>query len=203
VAPWKLPLIVAAIAVPIAASFVLVGPGLGLAMGSLVAVSIVAVAVSQRPRGQIGRDPGEDGRRLLVVVSHPVEDPDAIREIAAEASGGGRRAAAEVLVLAPVRIGFLDRWASDLEGARQQAQDRLVLTVASLAKVGVAAEARVGDEDLVQAVEDQLGSFPASEVILATGDDDEDPAGAAAAAELDSRLRAGFRRLVVSDRADR
>ena len=200
--PWKLPLIVAVIVVPVAASFLLAGPGIGVAIGALAAVAIVAVAVSQRPRGGIGRAPSEDGRRLLLVVSRPVEDPDALREIAAEARAGERRAA-EVLVLAPARLGFLDRWASDVEGARRQAQERLVLTVASLAKVGVAAEARVGDEDLVQAVEDQLGSFPASEVILATGDDDEDPAGAAAAAELDSRLRAGFRRLVVSDRAGR
>ncbi len=199
--PWKLPLIVAAIAVPIAASFLLVGPALGAAVGALAAVAIVAVAVSQRPRGRIGRPPGEDGRRLLLVLSQPVEDPDALREIAVEAGAGERRA--EVLVLAPARIGFLDRWASDVEAARRAAQERLVLTIASLAKVGVAAEARVGDEDLVQAVEDQLGSFPASEVILATGDDDEDPAGAAAAAELGSRLRAGFRRLVVSGRAGR
>lgn len=201
-APWKLPLIVAAIAVPVAAAFLLLGPGFGFAIGALVAVAIVVIAVAQRPRGSIGRAPGAEDRRLLLVVSCPVEDPDALREIAAEA-GGGEGRTAEVMVLAPARIGFLDRWASDLEGARRQAQERLVLTVASLAKVGVAAEARVGDEDLVQAVEDQLGSFPASEVILATGDDDEDPAGAAAAAELDSRLRAGFRRLVVSGRAGR
>lgn len=200
--PWKLPLIVAAIAVPVAASFLLAGPALGVAVGALVAVAIVAVAVAQRPRGGIGPAPGADGRRLLLVLSQPVDDPDALREIAVEA-GAGERRAAEVLVLAPARIGFLDRWASDVEAARRQAQERLVLTVASLAKVGVVAEARVGDEDLVQAVEDQLGSFPASEVILATGDDDEDPAGAAAAAELDSRLRAGFRRLVVSGRAGR
>ncbi len=196
--PWKLPLIVAAIAVPIAAAFLAGGPAVGAAVGALVAVAIVAVAVARPPRGQIGTPAAEGARRLLVVVSRPVEDPDAIREIAVEAGSAGPAEAAEVLVLAPARIGFLDRWASDVEGARRQAQERLVLTVASLAKAGVVAEARVGDEDLVQAVEDQLGSFPASEVILATGSDEEDPDGAAAAAELDSRLRAGFRRLVVS-----
>ena len=62
-----------------------------------------------------------------------------------------------------------------------------MITVASLAKAGIAAEARVGDEDLVQAVEDQLRSFPATEVVLATGEADEDPAGEAAAAELEDR----------------
>jgi hypothetical protein len=205
VAPWKLPLIVLAIAVPIVAAFLLGGPGAGVSIGALAAVAIVVAAVRQRPRGRIGRAPQDvAGRRLLLVVSRPVEDPDAIREIAVEAGVQGRPdEAAEVLVLAPARIGFLDRWASDLEGARREAQQSLVLTVASLAKAGVTAEARVGDEDLVQAVEDQLGSFAATEVILATGSDEEDPAGAAAAAELDSRLRAGFRRLVVSGPAAR
>lgn len=197
-APWKLPLIVLAIAVPIAAGFLVGGPGIGVAVGALVAVAIVVVAVRERPRGGIGAAPDEgSGRRLLVVLSRPVEDPDAIREIAVEAGDGEGQA--QVLVLAPAQIGFLDRWASDVEEARRRAQRNLVLTVASLAKAGVAAEARVGDEDLVQAVEDQLGSFPATEVILATGGDEEDPDGAAAAAELATRLRAGFRRLVVSD----
>lgn len=197
-APWKLPVVVLAIAAPVVAGFALGGPGAGLALGALAALAIVAVAVAQRPRGGIGPSPEAARRRLLVVVARPIEDPDAIREIAVEAGAAGAGEAAEVLVLAPARIGFLDRWASDVEDARRQAQERLVLTVASLAKAGVAAEARVGDEDLVQAVEDQLGSFPASEVILATGGDEEDPAAAAAASELEARLRAGFRRLVVS-----
>ena len=78
---------------------------------------------------------------------------------AADLGSGGDDA--DVLVLAPARIGFLDRWASDVEGARQAAQENLVATVAALAKAGVEAEARVGDEDVVQAVEDQLQSFPA------------------------------------------
>ncbi len=199
-APWKLPLIVLAIAVPIAVAFAVGGPGVGVGIGALVAVAIIGVAARQRPRGDIGEAPdGVPGRHLLVVVSRSVEDPDAIHEIAVEAGARSGEEQARVLVLAPAQIGFLDRWASDVEGARRRAQQSLVLTVASLAKAGVDAEARVGDEDLVQAVEDQLGSFPATEVILATGADEEDPAGAAAAAELGDRLRTGFRRLVVSD----
>ena len=65
-----------------------------------------------------------------------------------------------MLVLAPARIRFLDRWASDVEPAREAAQRNLVATVAALAKAGVEAEARVGDEDVVQAVEDQLQTYP-------------------------------------------
>lgn len=55
----------------------------------------------------------------------------------------------------------------------------------------------------MQAVEDQLPSFAATEVILVTGSAGEDPAGEGAAAELEQRLRVAFRRLVVSGPATR
>jgi hypothetical protein len=198
VAPWKLPLIVIAIVVPIVFGIVLAGPEAGLALGALVAVVLVYVAVRMRPRGGIGDSPDPTlRRRLLVVVSRPVEDPVTTAAIAGEAGVDGTRDLAEVRILAPARIGFLDRWASDLEPARREAQKTLVVSVASLAKVGVVAEARVGDEDIVQAVEDQVGSFKATEVVLVTGTDEEDPAAASAAGELADRLRTGFRRLVV------
>jgi hypothetical protein len=199
VAPWKLPLVVTAIAVPIALAFYAGGPGVGVAVGALVAVAIVGVAARERPRGAIGEPRSSaDAPRLLVVVSRLVEDPGAIGEIAGLARGdNGSAGAVEVLVLAPARIGFLDRWASDVEGARREAQQRLVITVASLAKAGIVAEARIGDEDLVQAVEDRFQSFAATDVVLVTGSADEDPAGEAAAVELERRLRAEFRRLVV------
>ncbi len=203
-APWKLPLVVAAIAVPIIAAFY-VSPGLGLAAGALAAVGIVILAARQRPRGAIGREvAGVERRRLLVVVTSPLDNPAAIQEITAIAEGDGEDVGGtDVLVLSPARIGFLDRWASDVEGARREAQRRLVITVASLARAGLAAEARVGDEDLVQAVEDQLESFAATTVVLVTGDREGDPAGEAAAAELAQRLRAEFKRLVVSGPAAR
>jgi hypothetical protein len=199
VAPWKWPLLVLAIVVPIVAAVLLGGPGVGLSIGALVAVVLVYAAVRMRPREGIGEEPDPTvRRRLLVVVSRPVEDPRTTAAIAAEAGIDGSRELAEVMVLAPVRIGFLDRWASDLEPARREAQKALVISVASLAKVGVVAEARVGDEDIVQAVEDQVVGYPATEVVLVTAPDAEDPAAADAATELAARLRTGFRRLVLS-----
>lgn len=194
---WKLPLVVTAIAIPVAVAFVFAGPGLGAAVGALVAVAVVYVAASQLPRERIVSPPATDARRhLLLVVSRPLEG-DAAAAVAARVAPGGEEASAEVLVLAPARIGFLDRWASDLEPARRTAQRNLVLTVAALAQAGIAAEARVGDEDLVQAVEDQLRSFPATEVVLVTGAPAADEAGEAAATELGARLQAGFSRIVV------
>jgi len=120
-----------------------------------------------------------------------------VAAIAREAGDDGSRGEADVLILAPARIGFLDRWASDVEGARRKAQQSLVITVASLAKAGVSAEARVGDEDLVQAVEDQLQSFPATSVVLATAGAEEDPDASDAAQELGSRLQAEFHHLLL------
>jgi hypothetical protein len=198
VTPWKIPLVVTAIAVPIAAGFALVGPAVGLPVGALVAMAIVAIAVGQRPRGAIGPDGAAGVHRALVVVAEPLEDPTAVEEVAAALRGGN--GGAEVMILAPARIGFLDRWASDVEAARRDAQRRLVISVASLAAAGVEAEARVGDEDVVQAVEDQLGTYPANEVILVSASS-EDHAISAAASELRSRLRGKFRWVLIGPAA--
>jgi hypothetical protein len=196
-AAWKLPVIVVALVVPIVAAFALGGGGVGVAVGALTAVALVVVAAQQRPRGPIGSAPAVGARHVLLVVTSAVEEPATVHRIAAAVGiVDGATEEAEVLVLAPAKIGFLDRWASDVEGARQAAQRNLVATVAALAKAGVAAEARVGDEDVVQAVEDQLQSFPASEVVLVSCEDDADRAGAAAA-ELEERLRADFHHLVL------
>ncbi len=187
VKPWKLPLVVAAIAVPIAFAFFFGGPGVGVAIGSFVAVGIVFYAVRARPRGGIGPTPEQvDGQRALVVLADRLEEPQAVERVVGLATGK----TGAVLVLAPAHIGFLDRWASDVEHARREAQKRLVVSVAALAAAGVDAEARVGDEDIVQAVEDQLGSFPATQVILVGAEEDE--AAAQAALELRARLRTSF-----------
>jgi hypothetical protein len=173
-------------------------------VGALSAVGIVFAAVQQKPRGGIGPSPASaDARRVLLVLADPLEDPRAVEQVSRLVAAAGDEA--QVLVLAPAQIGFLDRWASDVEAARRDAQQRLVVSVAALAAAGIQAEARVGDEDIVQAVEDQLGSFPAAEVILVSAreaDTDEDGVAARAARELRARLRTGFH-LVLSDPATR
>lgn len=196
-AAWKLPLIVAAISVPTVAGFLFGGPSVGVAVGALAAATIIVIAARQKPWDPIGRgEPADDRRHVLVVVTGSVEEPAAVGAISREARLEQGAGDAEVLVLAPASIGFLDRWASDVEGARWHAQEKLVGTVAALAKAGIVAEARVGDEDVVQAVEDQLQSYPADEVLLVdTGEGDGGTDEAAA--ELDSRLRTEFHHLVL------
>jgi hypothetical protein len=195
--PWKLPLIVAGIALTVAAGFAIGGPGIGVAVGALVAVAIVVIAVRMSPRGPIASAAGDGLRHVLIVIACPVEDPGAVAAIAREVGIGaeGENGEAEVLVLSPARSTFLDRWAGDLDRARHGAQANLVVTVAALAKAGIAAEARVGDEDLVQAVEDLLQSYAATEVVLVgeAGERDAD----AAASELGERLEAGFHHVAL------
>ncbi|HEV7401156.1 MAG TPA: hypothetical protein VGN84_12935 [Solirubrobacterales bacterium] len=199
-APWKLPLIVVGVVVPIVAAFMVGGPGVGVAVGALAAVAILVVAVGQKPRGPIASAPAEDARRhVLIVAATAVEDPADVGRLADAAELDSSKEGPDVLVLIPARIGFFDRWASDVESARHTAQERLVATVAALAKAGVAAEARVGDEDIVQATEDQLQSYPATEVVLVG---DEEDGFDAAAVELRSRLQAGFREVRLGGRSD-
>jgi hypothetical protein len=191
-AAWKLPLIVAAISLSIVAAFYVGGPGLGMAEGSIVAGIIVLLAVRNPPRPPIVPAQAADEREhLLVVVDEPLEDEVAVERIAAASvppDPAGPEP--EVRVVAPAPCRFLDRWASDTAPGRERAQRNLVLSLASLARAGVDATARVGDEDIVQTVDDQLREYPATEVFLVTA-----AAGGAprpAVDELRSRLRVPF-----------
>ena len=196
--PWTLPFVVAAVVVPVIAGFALGGPPLGLALGALAVGTIIYLTARARPGGRIETAQATDGRRrVLVVISRELEDPAAIDRVADEADLRDGEREVEVRVLAPASTGFLDRWASDTGRARTEAQRKLVIAIAALGRADVDARARVGDEDIVQAVEDQLRSFPASAVVLATGTPEADPAGERAALELESRLEQPFSRVVI------
>jgi hypothetical protein len=194
--PWKLPLIVGAIVLPIVGSIYLGGPPAGFAAGALAVVVLLVIAARQRPLGPIGELPQDGRHHLLLVVASPIEEPSAVRRVTT-AAGLEPGSDAEVRVLAPARIGFLERWTSDVQGARDLAQRNLVATVAALAKEGIEAEARVGDEDFVQAVEDQLQTYPADEVVLVSADPSASAEAAPAVRELGSRLRAEFHHVVL------
>jgi hypothetical protein len=193
IAAWKLPLIVAAIAVAIIGAFYVGGPGLGMAEGSIVAGIIVVLAVRNPPLRPIVPAAAADRREhLLVVVDEPLEDSTAVERIAAASAPlHAEEPEPEVRVVAPTRNRFLDRWASDTRPARDRAQRSLVLSLASLARAGVDATAKVGDEGIVQTVTDQLRTYPATEVFLVTGTTTD----GAETDELRSRLHAPFHHL--------
>ena len=194
-AAWKLPLIVAAICVSIVAAFYVGGPGMGMAEGSIVAGVIVVMAVRKPPlRPIVPARAGDSREHLLVVVDEPLEDTTAVERIAAASVPlDPAEPEPEVRVVAPAHNRFLDRWACDTGPGRDRAQRSLVLTLASLARAGVAATARIGDEDIVQTVTDQLREYPATEVFLVT--DAASDSATVAVEELRSRLHAPFHHL--------
>jgi hypothetical protein len=194
-AAWKLPLIVSAIVISIVGGFYLGGPGLGMAVGALAASAIIVIAVRKPPPHPIVPAPIPDSREhLLVVIDEPPTDSATVERIAAALTPTDpSQPAAEVRVVTPTYNRFLDRWASDVAPGRDRAQRSLVLTLASLAQVGVAATARIGDEDIVQTVADQLQEYPATEVFLVT--EGASSSAISAAEELRSRLHAPFHHL--------
>ena len=174
---WQPPAILLAVIVPAAAGFAVGGPGLGISIAGLSLVALAVVAMLVVPRDPIGRKPHpEVARRLLVVTTFPIEDERSIQRVADEVRLGFDENDSEVRILTPAANTLLRRWATDLERSRDRAQRDLVVSVASLTLAGVEATARVGDEDLVQAVEDELATFNATEVFLLTRGSPDSPA---------------------------
>ena len=171
---WTLPFVVLALIAPSAGAFALVGPQLGLAVGALTAAAVVFAAARIRYDEPIAVAAPPDSRyRLLVVASRALEHPEALARIARIAAEGERARKGEgepqVLVLAPARSSALARWASDVEPARSSARDALAVSLGSLAAAGLDGAGRVGDGDVVQAIEDELHSFAADEVAILPG----------------------------------
>jgi predicted TIM-barrel enzyme len=88
-----------------------------------------------------------------------------------------------------------------LRKARERAQRDLVISVATLALSGVAADAHVGDEDVGQAIEDELSEFDATEVYLVTAE--TGPEADQAVLRLADRVVPPLRPIHVSSPGDR
>jgi hypothetical protein len=104
------------------------------------------------------------GRRILVISNETVTGAvlhQAIRFRAHNVAG-------EVLVVAPALNSRLRHWMSDVDGARQSAEDRLQACLKRLVAAGIRARGEIGDDDPLQAIADALSVFPADEIIIAT-----------------------------------
>lgn len=190
--PWWLPLLVLAIALPITAGFLLGGPGIGVAVGALVGVAMLVVVARMRPQEQIEVARAEDSRRrLLVTALAAIEEPETAAEVIEAAGvrpGTVGAGAVEILVLAPASNTPLAHWASDVREAREAAQRRLTLSLATLAAARLEARGQVGDTDPVQAVEDTLRVFPADAAVLVVPPVEGEGEAARTLATLRSRL---------------
>jgi hypothetical protein len=192
--PWLLPPLVLLLIAPPIGGFALGGPPLGLAIGAIEVAGIIIFAARARFDLPIEVAAGAQGYALLVLALTPVEQPAQAGRIVEIARAGALTAAPEedaepeVLVLAPATNNPLAEWLSDVEEARFDAQRRLALSLGTLAAAGLEARGRVGDPDPVQAVEDELRTFAASELVLVADGDD------GALSELSRRLPLPVRR---------
>jgi hypothetical protein len=103
-------------------------------------------------------------RRILVIANRTCPCPALADEVATRA----RKAATEVLVVAPALNKRLRHWVSDVDAAIAAARERLDRAVANLSERGVAAEGVVGDSDPLLAIEDALAGFEATEIVIST-----------------------------------
>jgi len=141
--------------------------GLGVFLGMLAGVAggiflrnepkVREAAVWERPAGGARR-------HILVVANETVAGRRLLEEIRYRARGYD----AEVLVVAPALTTPARHWASDVDGARAAAQERVDASLVALSAVGVRARGEVGDEDPVQAIEDALRTFGADEIVVST-----------------------------------
>ena len=170
--------------------FAFLGVQGGTLIGSLTVAGIVVWAIRASPDDPIEiAEPGGGVRGgVLVVLLTPIEDPP-VAGVLAAITDPSRREAGEPLLLAPTRLGRLDRFFGDIEAARFESQRVLAVSVATLAAAGIEVEGRVGDADVVLAVEDTLRTYAATEVVvLAVSGDGEKAIG-----ELERRLEIPLR----------
>ncbi len=74
----------------------------------------------------------------------------------------------DVLVVAPALNSRLRHVFADTDGAYAAAEERLAESVEALRAVGIGADGAVGDSDPVQAIEDALAEFEATEIVIST-----------------------------------
>jgi hypothetical protein len=127
-------------------------------------VYLVRARRAEPPRRVAARQGSENVRRILVVANETVGGEPLREEIRRKSEGQEE----QVLVICPALNSPLKHWASDEDGARVQAQQRLDASLARLRALGVAATGEIGDAEPLQAMEDALRLFGADEIIIST-----------------------------------
>jgi hypothetical protein len=115
-------------------------------------------------RTSVAHRGAEDERRILVIANETVGGAELLDVLRRMAEGVRE----EILVVCPALNSVMRTWASDEDGARAAAQQRLDASLAQLAGEGVEARGEVGDGDPLQAMEDALRTFGADEIVIST-----------------------------------
>jgi GABA permease len=141
---------------------------LGFLTFLLLTAAAVAVYLRQRgpapDREHVEVLGGPDERRVLVVANETVEGEELLSTISTLALSERT----QFLVVCPALNSRLKTFTSDEDPAREAAQQRLDVTLARLASVGITARGEVGDGDPLVAVDDAVRTFGPSEIVIST-----------------------------------
>ncbi|HEU4529037.1 MAG TPA: hypothetical protein VFT80_14050 [Actinomycetota bacterium] len=110
-----------------------------------------------------------DECRVLVLANDALADESLVAGRLVEEiqrSTAGYRA--RVNVVCPLHTSTIRHWVSDLDGARAEAKNRVQRAVEVLRVHGCETRGEIGDEDALQAIEDELRTFGADEIIVLT-----------------------------------
>jgi GABA permease len=133
-------------------------------------LSAAAVAVYLRQRGpepeatKVTPLGGPDERRVLVVANETVGGEELLSTISTLALSQQTR----FRVVCPALNSRLKTYTSDEDPAREAAQQRLDVTLARLASVGIEASGEVGDGDPLVALDDAVRTFGPNEIVIST-----------------------------------
>lgn len=101
--------------------------------------------------------------RILVIANETIAGADLHHQIKEMANDG-----AEVTVVAPALSSRLKYAFSDVDGPREEAQQRLDSSIALMAASGIKASGEVGDANPVRAFEDAVALFEPEAVVVST-----------------------------------
>ena len=166
---FRFTVVVAVLVAPIALAAIIWSSGVALAVaGGLafgIAFALLVIRRDEAPeRASLRRRPGDGKRRILVVANETLKGA-ALRDEIEHRAGGDDT---EVFVVCPALNTKIKHWTSDDDDARAQAHARLQGMLDALDRDGFTATGDIGDGDPLQALEDGLRVFGASEVIVST-----------------------------------
>ena len=104
------------------------------------------------------------GIRRVLVVANETARGTALRDELERV----RSPETELLVIAPALASPVQHWVSDVDGAREDAEERLNESVGLLRAAGFRVRGEIGDPDPLVAIEDALRTFGADEIVIST-----------------------------------
>jgi hypothetical protein len=111
------------------------------------------------------RDRTATGRFRILAIANETVEGDALHQLIVEQAGD---MPTEVLVVAPALNSRLRHWLSDVDSAREAAEERLTRSIERLEFDGIPAYGWVGDADPLEAIADALAVFEADQLIIST-----------------------------------